>query len=567
MNEQELLETLQEALKNGEYDRVENLAKEAVKTYPESAFGYAYLAESMLMEVPTRYAEAELCLAKAAQLEPQNATYLSQFAAIKSAQGDEGAAQLLWGKILSFEPENTDALVAKGSYQLRVNNDYEQAIELFNQALSLDLEFVAGYLFRAEAYLGLEDYDKALNDVQQALALQGDAPEAAALLLKIDVLQSMGDKTAAAALYPSVLELEPEEGAHRVNYGQLLFELTQYAEAAEQLAKATELLGDNDPMIAYLLGDALFQSQQYTKAIDAYTIYIDQVEAPAEGLLMRIDCHMALSQYDSVLADVKRLEQAADDDPSLLERATLKRGAALAGLERFDEARELLTPLAQKPSLQQGAALFELGVLEHRSGNGPKAYQFVKAAKKQRYAPANSYLNESLAEVEQQLLEKAFEVNAAGIEGNAASAFVGQIKGQVWTYKDFQSQKLDGFSPEQVANVKAMLSSYTVLISDQALVLLSDQAETLATYRIQKEVASGMLIELLPIDNSAPTSIKLQLTKQGWLTYSKEKGEVIVLEAAAYDTLPAKTKELYQAHFSADRLALLGQEALAKALF
>lgn len=567
MNEQELLETLQQALQNGEYNRLEDLAKEAVKNYPESAFGYAYLAESMLMEVPTRFAEAELCLAKAAQLEPKNTTYLSQFAAIKSAQGDQGAAQLLWGKILSLEPDNTDALVAKGSYQLRENNDYAQALELFNQALSLNLDYTPGYLFRAEAYLGLKEYEKALKDVHQALELQGDTPEVAALLLKIDILQTMGNKAEAAKLYDGVLALEPNNGAHRVNYGQLLFELNQYAGAAEQLEKATELLADNDPMLAYLWGDALFNSQQYAKAAEAYTAYIDAVESPAEGLLMRMECYLILQQYEDLLADADRLEQGASGDTSLVHRATLKRGAAFVGLKRYDEASDLLTPLAQRPGLQQGAALFELGVLEHRQDNGPKAYKFVKAAKKQGYAPANQYLKEALAAVEQQLLEQAFQVNSENIGTHADSAFIQSIKGSVWVYKDFQSQKLSDFSAEQVANVKAMLSSYTVLVSDNALVLLSDKAETLATYRIQKEVASGGLIELLPIDNSAPSTIKLQLTKQGWLTYSKEKGEVIVLEAAAFDNLPTTVQELYQAHFSAARLTLLGQEDLAKKLF
>ena len=118
-----------------------------------------------------------------------------------------------------------------------------------------------------------------------------------------------------------------------------------------------------------------------------------------------------------------------------------------------------------------------------------------------------------------------------------------------------------------MTNVKALLASYTILVSDKALVLLSEQAETLATYRLQKEAASGALVELLPIDNSAPSTIKLQLTKQGWLTYSKEKGEVIVLEAAAFDALPQPTKQLYQGHFSATRLDFLGQGALGKALF
>lgn len=567
MNEQELLETLQQALHNGEYDRLEDLAKEAVKTYPESAFGYAYLAESMLMEVPTRFAEAELCLAKAAQLEPKNTTYLSQFAAIKSAQGDEGAAQLLWGKILSFEPDNTDALVAKGSYQLRENNDYAQALELFNQALSLNLDYVPGYLFRAEAYLGLGEYEKALKDAHQALELQGDNPDVAAILLKIDILQTMGNKAEAAKLYDDVLALEPNNGAHRVNYGQLLFELNQYVEAAEQLEKAMELLTDNDPMLAYLWGDALFNSQQYAKAVEAYTAYIDAVESPAEGLLMRMECYLILQQYENILADADRLEQGADGDISLVHRAILKRGAAFVGLKRYDEASDLLTPIAQQPGLQQGAALFELGVLEHRQDNGPKAYKFVKAAKKQGYAPANQYLKEALAEVEQQLLEQAFQINSESIGTHTDSAFIQSIKGKVWVYKDFQSQKLSEFSAEQVANVKAMLSSYTVLVSDNALVLLSDKAETLATYRIQKEVASGGLIELLPIDNSAPSTIKLQLTKQGWLTYSKEKGEIIVLEAAAFDNLPTTVQQLYQTHFSADRLTLLGQEDLAKILF
>ena len=79
MNKQDLEIAMQIALQQGEYTQLALLSKEAVSAYPHKSFGYAYLAQALVMIPPINYNKAEICLAQAIELAPENIQYLFQF--------------------------------------------------------------------------------------------------------------------------------------------------------------------------------------------------------------------------------------------------------------------------------------------------------------------------------------------------------------------------------------------------------------------------------------------------------------------------------------------------------
>jgi tetratricopeptide (TPR) repeat protein len=561
MNENELQEALETASKEQSYDQLQELAKQAVTNYPDAAFGYAYLAQALLSEFPTPHAEAELCLAKASQLDPQNTTYLAQFAALKSAQGQEEDAQLMWGKILTIDPNNVDALTARGSFQLRANENYKLAIELFNDALRIELDNSPTYLYRAEAYANLGEYDKALKDIEHALSLE-DRFNDQALLLKINVLTQLNQFDAIPALYDEILEQVDSDPAIYNNYAQFLYERQNYAKAATMLERCTELLPEPNSHLLYTLSECYYYTQQYAKAETTIREYIELEPDILQGQLFLMDILLAQENYQAALEAAEALLKQGSDDTNTLDEATIKKAQALIGLGNYDKAEKTLIPIAKKTGLQKMNAYYYLGVVFDRQGHSEKAYAFMKAAIVSGHEEALAYIHANLIPTVLQMQEKALEANKASISKNKRSAFIKKIEGKLWLFKDFKSQKLEDFSADQAARIKAAFSTLSLIVTPIGLALLSEQSEELATYHIKKEAPSGIVLDVLPLDNFPNTALKLQLLANGDLTYSKEKGEVVVLKEVAADSIPTELKVQYQEKLKKEQLLYLGEQAM-----
>lgn len=563
MSKEVLQQSIQEALSKGDQDQLESLSKEAVKTYPDDAFGYAYLAEALLMEPMVRFGEAEICLAKAAQLAPQNSTYLAQFAALKSVQGEEGAAQILWGKILSMEPNNVNALTAKGSYQLRVNQDYPQAMDLFNQAIQHDINNAPSYFYRAEAYAGLHQYDKALNDLEHAFSLDNGDPSIQGLLLKIEILRGLNQDEAAAEVYQTILELDPNNPIHQANCAQLLVALGRHREAAVHYGHAVALLNEDDALLSYAWGEALFESQQYAASIEAFDLYVQHAQDPEQGLLMQIQAQLKLGEYDAALERVAHALQGTDNPTTQSQLATFK-GDALIGLKRYEEAADVLSPVAEHTGLHQQNAAFLLGKLHFHQGEPAKAYPLVKAAFLKQHEAATHFLRNELQDYVNELQQATLNTNQAAFATNANSAFIQAIQGKIWRFHDFKSQKLSNFGADQATAIKQSLSSITLLVTERGLLQLSPNKAELFTYKIGKDTPKGILALFIALDQLAEFKVKLAFESSGLLTYSKEKGEVLLLEERSPSALEEDIKQQLKRYLQREDFELLGASALAQ---
>lgn len=397
MNKKTLEKSIQAALHQGEQITIESLSKKAITTFPEDSFGYAYLAEALLMQTPIPYGEVELCLAKASQLDPKNTNYLAQFAQLKSDRGEEGIAQILWGKILGLEPEHREALLAKGCYQLYQNEDYQQALVLFNQSIQNNLDHAEGYRHRAATYVGLEAYDKALKDYEYFLQLKKEEETLEELLLRLTILQGLDQKEAIADLYQTILSFDSNNATHHTNYAKILVALKRHAVAAEHYGRASELLEHQHSSTIYAWAEALENSNQPTKALEVYDIYIQQADQPTLGLSKQIPLHLQLEQYDLALSKITTLKTEHSEGYAA-QRLVIQEGQALIGLEQYQKAVAILEPLTQSLNLLEDEALYLSGkalfMMDH---NDDEAHRRLKAAAKQFHRGAAAFIKEHLA--------------------------------------------------------------------------------------------------------------------------------------------------------------------------
>jgi tetratricopeptide (TPR) repeat protein len=141
---------------------------------------------------------------------------------------------------------------------------YEEAVEVYTRAvLAGDLEpeaLAIAFNNRGVAYNELGDYDKAIQDYGQALALAPGDKTATKNLRNAHIrrggaAQQLGEQDAALADYARAVELEPGHPLAYRRRGQLLLEQGDAAAALADLRRAEELDPGN-PDAAALLADA-----------------------------------------------------------------------------------------------------------------------------------------------------------------------------------------------------------------------------------------------------------------------------------------------------------------------
>lgn len=560
MNKDELKEALATALEQEAYEQLETLAKEAVSAYPQEAFGYAYLGEALLGELPIPFPEVELCLAKASELEPKNTHYLERFAVVKTFQGEKEAAQLMWGKILSLNPNHVEALTAKGEYHLNTTQDHEQALSFLNRALEQDQQKVATLLYRADTYNRMEQYEAALQDVRQAIQLEPEFnPQVT--LLTISIFKNLGQIKEVLPLYEELIAKDEEENyLYHYEYALTLIEIQELTKAVEQLIKANELTNNQDGTILYLLGETALKDQQYEVALTAFKQCLEVKPELSEAAFHVVTILIKQGQLKEALDAVKKLSKSVKGDAFSEDRALVLEGQVLVALKEYKKAEDILVPVAKKQGLYQKEAYFQLGLLYHQQGDAPKAYKFVKAAAAGQHEEASQYLRTELSEIVDQLRTAAIAANKAAFSKNEKSNFLNKVFGKLWVFDTIKSERLNDFGPEQIENVKQSLASSSLMMAEKGILMLSDRQEEMATYKIQKETASGALLEFLPMDGFASFVAKLQLTKDGNLVFSKEKGEAVLYKEQNPNDVDNTIKAVYQAKIQTEDAQYLGEK-------
>lgn len=151
--------------------------------------------------------------------------------------------------------------------------DKQQAVELYRQAIKLRAAFPSAHVGLARTLMDLNQYQEALSEIDAARRYRPVYPEASAVEGRIH-REAAFTNDAISSFRRAIREgggFQPE--AH-VGLARILEEKGQYAEAIAEYQKAIAQLSDTEPIIYQLLGAAYERVQKYKEAVAAYESYL-----------------------------------------------------------------------------------------------------------------------------------------------------------------------------------------------------------------------------------------------------------------------------------------------------
>jgi tetratricopeptide (TPR) repeat protein len=182
--------------------------------------------------------------------------------------------------------------------QAKDDDSRRKAEDLYNQALKIRPAFPAAHVGLARVLLDLNEYQKALSEIDEARRTRPVYAEASAVEGRIDREAAFSEE-AIAAFRRSIKEGKGFQPEAHVGLARVLEEKGQYAEATAEYRKAIDQLSDSEPVIYQLLGAAYEKQQKYKDAVAVYEKYlqlapngslapairsiIDQLRRDAEG--------------------------------------------------------------------------------------------------------------------------------------------------------------------------------------------------------------------------------------------------------------------------------------------
>lgn len=174
----------------------------------------------------------------------------------------------------------------------------QKAAELYEEAIKLRPAFPAAHLGLARVLLDLNQYQKALAEIDAARRTRPVYPEASAVEGRIHREAAFTDD-AIESFRRAIREAKGFQPEAHTGLARIFEEQGNHAEAEAEYRKAIAQLSDSEPVIYQLLGAAYEKQQKYKEAVAAYEKYlalapsgslapairsmIDQLRRDAEG--------------------------------------------------------------------------------------------------------------------------------------------------------------------------------------------------------------------------------------------------------------------------------------------
>lgn len=238
----------------------------------------------------------------AVKSDPTNRAIYKKRGQIYYEQGKYDQSDADYKKMTELNPGDTMGHMGIARNALE-QNKWDETIVLLNYVIKLSPDYSSGYSFRADAYINLEKYSEAADDIVKALSINGDS--------KAHYLMIHANK----ALYP-ILKAKLQIQANK---------------------------DKNEASWYYYLGQLAEVNNRYKEAIKYYTKGND-IDANSVFLGRIADCHFVLGDYNSALLFVdKGLAMAADDDDLIMSK-----GDILNEMGRRDEAIQMLDSFIDK---------------------------------------------------------------------------------------------------------------------------------------------------------------------------------------------------------------------------
>lgn len=163
-------------LGNKEYGKALAYIENALKYIPKKDKQYkgvCYYKRAGIYRELEKYNEAIADFSMAISYNPNDDNSLWERAQIYYEQEKYDLADADYKSMLKINPNQPSAYMGLGRNEVSRKN-FESAIDIFDNIISLYSDYSRAYAFRAQAYAGLKKYIEAASDVVKALEIDGD---------------------------------------------------------------------------------------------------------------------------------------------------------------------------------------------------------------------------------------------------------------------------------------------------------------------------------------------------------------------------------------------------------
>ena len=247
-----------------EYGRALSAVDLAIKHIPKKDKQYRAFAHIVRAEVYVGLGENEKALADfsiAIKETPDDADVYEKRANLYYYMEKYDLADKDYQKIISIDPGSVMGYMGIGR-NANAEKRYDDAIEQFNYVIKLASDYASGYSFRAESYLGLKQYDKAIDDVIKALDIDGDNKA-------FHLMQEVAD----SAMVSLTAKLKVRSAKSSNNNEYWLYCLGVVYERADAYKKAIEYYTscyEKDPsdVVSYRISQCYSEMGNFTSALE-----------------------------------------------------------------------------------------------------------------------------------------------------------------------------------------------------------------------------------------------------------------------------------------------------------
>ncbi len=149
------------------------------------------------------------------------------------------------------------------------NAEYDDAVKKFTAAIAIDNKFSKAYYNRAVAYFDQDKLTKALNDVDEALALVPENESSNFHLLKGKILYASGNIPAASSEIDYAISIDPTNTNAQIDKAAL-YQVTEQYDKAIELYNKVNYLNGGSAMIYNELGNCYNKRKDTITALEFY---------------------------------------------------------------------------------------------------------------------------------------------------------------------------------------------------------------------------------------------------------------------------------------------------------
>lgn len=244
------------------YGQALTAANMALKKIPSKDKEYTSFAYSTRASVHLNLEDTIRAIkdySQAISFTPEESEIYSKRAQIYYEQGKFSLAEADYHKMISLDEGDVMGYMGIGR-NANAQKMWNDAIKQFDYVVKLAPDYSSGYSFRAESYLGLNKFDRAIDDVVTALSIDGDDKA-------FYLLQNLAD----SAFVQTVAKLkaqkvkEPNENYWNYCLGTVYEHLDKYSDAIVYYREAIDK--ESSDAIAYRLAHCYNDMGDYERAL------------------------------------------------------------------------------------------------------------------------------------------------------------------------------------------------------------------------------------------------------------------------------------------------------------